>query len=92
MVRNQIASEIAGALGLYDIFEIGVGIPVTLILEGRDYTALMRHLTLCLVVLGFVAGHAEGLRGEKPGGDGGAGVPGVGVGVPRIPATAAGDR
>ena len=45
--------------------------------EGRDYTGLMRHLTLALVVLGFVATATERLRGEKPGGDGGAGVPGV---------------
>ncbi len=59
--------------------------------EGRDYTALMRHLTLCLVVLGFVAGHAEGLRGEKPGGDGGAGVPGAELGVRGVAGGAAGD-
>ena len=45
--------------------------------EGRNYTGLMRHLTLSLIVLGFVATHTERLRGEKPGGDGGAGVPGV---------------
>jgi SRSO17 transposase len=43
--------------------------------EGRDYTALMRHLTLCLLMMGFVAEQAAGLRGEKPGRDGGAGVP-----------------
>ena len=45
--------------------------------EGRDYTGLMRHLILALVVLGFVATHTERLRGEKSAGDGGAGVPGV---------------
>jgi len=45
--------------------------------EGRNYTGLMRHLMLCLAVMGFVAGQAERLRGEKPGGDAGAGVPGV---------------
>ena len=45
--------------------------------EGRHYTGLVRHLTLALVVLGFVATHTERLRGEKPGGDGGAGVPGT---------------
>jgi SRSO17 transposase len=45
--------------------------------EGRDYTGLLRHLILALVVLGFVAVHTERLRGEKPGRDGGAGVPGV---------------
>jgi SRSO17 transposase len=45
--------------------------------EGRDYTGLTRHLILALVVLGFVATHTERLRGEKPPGDGGAGVPGA---------------
>ncbi len=45
--------------------------------EGRDYTGLLRHLTLALVVLGFVATHTERLRGGKPGGDGRAGVPGA---------------
>jgi SRSO17 transposase len=45
--------------------------------EGRNYTGMIRHLLLCLVVLGFVAGQADRLRGEKPGGDAGAGVPGV---------------
>jgi hypothetical protein len=35
--------------------------------EGRSYTGLMRHLTLALVVLGFVATQTERLRGENPG-------------------------
>ena len=59
--------------------------------EGRNYVALMRHLILCLLVLGFVAGHAEGLRGEKPGGNGGAGVPGAELGVRGVAGGAAGD-
>jgi SRSO17 transposase len=45
--------------------------------EGRNYTGLLRHLTLALIVLGFVATHTERLRGEKPPGDSGAGVPGT---------------
>lgn len=45
--------------------------------EGRDYTGLIRHLILGLVVLGFVATQTERLRGEKSTGDGGAGVPGI---------------
>jgi SRSO17 transposase len=45
--------------------------------EGQDYTALMRHQTLCLLMLSFVAEHTERLRGEKPGGDDGAGVRGA---------------
>jgi len=55
--------------------------------EGRDYTGLRRHLTLALVVLGFVATHTERLRGGKPVGDGRAGVPGAEPAVRgRIPA------
>jgi len=45
--------------------------------EGRDYTGLLRHLTLALLVLGFVACHTQQLRGEKSGGHSGAGVSGV---------------
>ena len=45
--------------------------------EGRDYTGLQRHLILALIVLGFVSVHTDRLRGEKPGPDDGAGVPGV---------------
>jgi SRSO17 transposase len=44
--------------------------------EGRQYVGLIRHLTLALVVLGFVSVHTDRLRGEKPAGDDGAGVPG----------------
>ena len=45
--------------------------------EGRQYTGLIRHLILALVVMGFVSIHTDRLRGEKPGGDQGAGVPGI---------------
>lgn len=45
--------------------------------EGRDYTGLMRHLILALVVLGFVATQTERLRGEKSACECGAGMPGV---------------
>lgn len=44
--------------------------------EGRSYVGLVRHLVLCLVVLGVVSLHTQRLRGEKPGPDAGAGVPG----------------
>ena len=44
--------------------------------EGRHYVGLMRHLILALIVLGFVSAHTQRLRGEKPTGDEGAGVPG----------------
>jgi SRSO17 transposase len=57
--------------------------------EGRNYTGLARHLVLCGVALGFVALHTERLRGEKPGADAGAGVPGAqrpGGGDPGAPA------
>jgi len=45
--------------------------------EGRSYVALMRHMILCLVVMGFVAEHTDRLRGGKPRDDSGAGVPSV---------------
>lgn len=57
--------------------------------EGRSYVGLMRHLTLCLVTGGFVAKEAARLRGEKPRGDGGAGVPGTELAVPAVAAGAA---
>jgi SRSO17 transposase len=44
---------------------------------GRNYTGLLRHLALALIVLGFVATHTERLRGGKARRDRGAGVPGV---------------
>ncbi len=59
--------------------------------EGRNYTALMRHLTLCLITLTFVAGQAEGLRGEKSGGDGRAGVPRAELAVPDVAGAVAWD-
>jgi SRSO17 transposase len=52
--------------------------------EGRHYVALMRHLTLCLTALGFVAERTERLRGEKSAGDAGAGMPGAGRRVPPL--------
>ena len=45
--------------------------------EGRQYTGLMRHLILSLIVMGFVSIHTDRLRGEKSAGDSGAGVPGA---------------
>ena len=59
--------------------------------EGRSYTALLRHLTLCCVTLTFVAGRAAGLRGEKSGGDGGAGLPRTEPGLRGVAGAAAGD-
>ena len=43
--------------------------------EGRSYLALMRHMILCLIVMGFVAEHTDRLRGEKSGHHDGASVP-----------------
>jgi len=45
--------------------------------EGRNYVALMRHLILCLLVMGFVSEHTDRLRGEKSRDHPGAGVPGT---------------
>jgi SRSO17 transposase len=60
--------------------------------EGRNYVALMRHQLLCLAAMGFVAEHTERLRGEKSGGDDGAGVPRPGRPVPSLAAAAATDE
>jgi hypothetical protein len=59
--------------------------------EGRSYKGLMRHVTLCLMTMTFVAGQAGRLRGEKSGGDGGAGVPGVEPAVRGVAGGAAAD-
>jgi SRSO17 transposase len=45
--------------------------------EGRNYIGLLRHLILCLLSMIFVAGQTERLRGEKPGGNTGAGLSGL---------------
>ena len=60
--------------------------------EGRNYTALLRHQTLCLLMLSFVAEHTERLRGEKPGADDGAGVQCLEPSVRGVAGTPAGDE
>ena len=45
--------------------------------EGRQYVGLVRHLILALTVMAFVSIHTDRLRGEKPAGDAGAGLPGA---------------
>jgi SRSO17 transposase len=57
--------------------------------EGRSYVSLKRHWTLCLVVMTFVALHTLKLRGEKSGGDAGAGMPGGGADLSAVFASAA---
>src|ERR1700747_1097584 len=60
--------------------------------EGRNYTALMRHQTLCLLMLSFVAEHTERLRGEKPGTEEGAGVQRLEPGMRGVAGEPAGDQ
>jgi SRSO17 transposase len=52
--------------------------------EGRSYVALMRHMILCLIVMGFVAEHTDRLRGEKSGDHDGASVPSVEPALPDL--------
>jgi SRSO17 transposase len=52
--------------------------------EGRSYTGLMRHMTLCQLVLLFAAEQTDRLRGEKSRGDGGADGAGAQHAVPRV--------
>jgi SRSO17 transposase len=59
--------------------------------EGRNYFGLMRHQTLCLLMLTFVADHTERLRGEKSGGDDGAGLQCLEPTEPGVAGESAGD-
>jgi SRSO17 transposase len=52
--------------------------------EGRSYVALMRHMVLCLLVMGFVAEHTDRLRGGKPGNHDGANLPGAEPALPGL--------
>jgi SRSO17 transposase len=60
--------------------------------EGRSYSGLMRHQTLCLLMLTFVAGHTERLRGEKSGGDDGASLQCLEPAEPGVAGESAGDH
>lgn len=68
----QIAFRRAAVEHLFRIAKQEVGL---MDFEGRDYTALHRHLILALVVLGFVAIHTDRLRGKKSGRDRGTTLP-----------------
>jgi SRSO17 transposase len=52
--------------------------------EGRSYVALMRHMVLCLLVMGFIAEHTNRLRGKKPGDYDGASVPSAEPTLPEL--------
>jgi len=60
--------------------------------EGTNYTGLMRHQMLCLLMLTFVAGHTERLRGKKSGGDDGAGLQCVEPAEPGVAGEPPGDH
>jgi SRSO17 transposase len=60
--------------------------------EGRSYVALMRHMILCLIVMGFVAEHTDRLRGEKSRDHDGAGVPGAEPALPDLASEPAPDN
>jgi SRSO17 transposase len=52
--------------------------------EGRSYVALMRHMILCLIVMGFVAEHTDRLRKKKSGDHDGTSVPSVEPALPDL--------
>ena len=52
--------------------------------EGRSYGALLRHMILCLIVMGFVAEHTDRMRGEKSGDHDGASVPSAEPALPDL--------
>ena len=55
--------------------------------EGRNYRGLMRHMTLCQLVLLFAAEQTDRLRGEKSAGDDRADGTGTEHAVPRLAAS-----
>lgn len=52
--------------------------------EGRSYVALMRHMILCLLVMGFVAEHTDRLRKKKSGDHDGTSVPSAQPALPDL--------
>jgi SRSO17 transposase len=52
--------------------------------EGRNYVALMRHMSLCLVAMGFVAEQTDRLREKKIGSDTGTGMPSSACDMPGV--------
>ena len=52
--------------------------------EGRSYVALMRHMILCLIVMGFVAEHTDRIRGKKSGDHDGTSMPGAEPALPDL--------
>jgi SRSO17 transposase len=52
--------------------------------EGRSYVALMRHMILCLIVMGFTAEHTDRLRKKKSGDHDGASVPSAEPALPDL--------
>lgn len=52
--------------------------------EGRSYVALMRHMILCLIVMGFVAEHTDRLRKKKSRDHDGASVPSTEPALPDL--------
>jgi SRSO17 transposase len=52
--------------------------------EGRSYAALIRHMTLCQLVLLFASEQTDRLRGEKPGSDDRADRAGTQHAVPHV--------
>jgi OOP family OmpA-OmpF porin len=40
VVHHQIVSELTAAVGLFNLFEVGVGVPLTLYLNGNDYNLM----------------------------------------------------
>ena len=55
--------------------------------EGRSYRGLLRHMTLCQLVMLFVAEQTDRLRGEKPRSDDGADGAGAERLVPALAGT-----
>lgn len=77
----KVAFSRAGVEHLFRLAKTEVGFGH---FEGRSYKGLMRHMTLCQLVLLFTAEQTDRLRGEKSAGDDRADRPGAQCGVPLL--------
>ena len=81
LTLTKVAFTRAGVEHVFRLAKTEVGLGH---FEGRSYKGLMRHMTLCQLVLLFAAGQTDRLRGEKPGGDNRADHAGAEHAVPRV--------
>lgn len=80
----KVASTRAGVEHVFRVAKTEIGFAH---FEGRSYKGLMRHMTLCQLMLLFCSEQTDRLRGEKSRGDGGADGAGAQHALPRVAGT-----